>query len=167
MSKLVDDLLAELSVSDLTEEFHKQAGRFARAAFRHARAEDQVSMWEERVDLIFSKFYKQHRDENDDAKENDCKAFIRQQSKYRVAQDRLRRAKYTAAVLKAAVKAFEVKGSMLMQLGADRRAEYSNVDLPTTPVGTARRTKRSSDRMAEAEKVIRESMAPPRRRKRR
>jgi hypothetical protein len=160
MSDLVDVLLKEMSIGDLTKEFARQAGLFARRGFQHARAEDQVRKWEERVDMLFGQFYEAYREIEPDAKENDCKAYIRRQPDYRKAQASLRRARYNSMVLKYAVKAFEVKGSMLMQLGADRRAEFENVDRLLQNMGP-------SDRKRKAERIIRDNATPPSSRKRR
>jgi hypothetical protein len=117
-------LLSQLDISaDLSHEFSSQAAYYAHWAYAHARAQDQVRLLEERADLLFSRLYQEYRSDNSAAKENDCKAFIRQDRQYKAVQKRLRRARYNADVLKAGVRAFEMRRDMLIQLGAQFRAE--------------------------------------------
>lgn len=133
------ELLQELSIgSDLDAEFMKQSAFFATRAFQHARAEDEVRRLEERVELIFARLYAAYRKRHANAKENDCKSFIRRSEIYRRAMEALQRGKLDRDILKAAVKAFEMRRDMLMQLGAARRAEWTSTDMSA-------RTKRASN----------------------
>lgn len=153
-------VLRQLSIGDLSEEFERQSAYFADWAFEHADAQDTVRLAQEKVDLLFSEYYAEARERDSGAKENDCKAYIRSRSPYRVAQRRLRKAQYTADITRAAVKAFEMKASMLMQLGADRRAEYESTDLG----GRLKKRKDFERKKAEAEKALKEKFTKKKRR---
>jgi hypothetical protein len=129
MATREDTILEELAIGpDLDTEFRKQAAYFAYRAFQSASAHDRVRLLEERVDLLFSRLYAKYRSGYKDAKENDCKSYIRKHKSYKLAQEHLRIAKSSADILKVAVKAFEMRSSMLMQLGAMARAEYESTD---------------------------------------
>lgn len=129
MSTLSSKVQRDLSIGDLTEEFEKQAGRFFYYGYQRARAEDRVRQLEEKLDLQFGDLYAEYRQENPDAKENDCKAYIRGNESYQQTQAALRKARLNADVLKSACRAFDQKESMLMQLGADRRSALDSSDL--------------------------------------
>ncbi len=120
-------VLEELGISsDLEREFGRQASYYADWAFKHARAASRVRKLEERSELIFSKLYSQHKRDHRDAKENDCKAFIRSHQRYKEVMHELRQAQYEADVLKVAVRSFDMRRDMLMQLGAQHRSEYQS-----------------------------------------
>jgi len=124
------EIIRQLSIgADLAEEFTTCPAYFARYAFLHARAMDAVRKAEDTLELLFSELYAEYREEHDDAKENDCKAYIRSDTGYREAQRELRRAKRQSDTFKAAVRAFELKRDMLMQLGADRRNDLVGTDI--------------------------------------
>jgi hypothetical protein len=128
--KAFTEAMQQLSIgADLTREFMRQASYVAVWVYRHARAEDQVRRWEEHADLLFSKLYAEYREQEPGSKENDCKAYIRQDASYKEAQIRLRQARFTASVFKGFTRAFEQKRDMLMMLGADRRKEMDSTDL--------------------------------------
>jgi len=123
------DILAELAIgADLSEEFRKQPTYYAHWAFLAARAADEVRKYEERADRVFAQLYTEFKKKQPEAKENDCKSYIRRNPEYRTIQQRLRRSNYNLDVLKSAVKAFEMKSSMLNQLGAQHRAELEIFD---------------------------------------
>lgn len=127
--KTESEIINELSVSsDLNDEFRKQPGLFAYWAFQQARAEDQVRKAEEQSDLMFSMLYAKYRDSNPGAKENDCKSFIRRSKRYKEIIARLNKAKHDRDILKAAVRAFEQRRDMLIQLGANLRSEFDSTD---------------------------------------
>jgi hypothetical protein len=129
MATREETILEELAIGpDLDSEFRKQSAYFAYRAFQSASAQDRVRLLEERVDLLFSRLYAKYRSTHKDAKENDCKSYIRKHSKYKLAQKQLRDAKSSADILKVAVKAFEMRSAMLMQLGAMARAEHESTD---------------------------------------
>lgn len=119
-------ILSELEISsDLPEEFRKQSGYFAYWAFKAARAYDKVRQLEEKQELVFSQLYSDYRAKHPkDSKENDCKAHVRKAALYKAVAKQLRVAQRTADVLKATVRAFEMRRDMLIQLGAQHRAEY-------------------------------------------
>lgn len=125
------EILGELEISsDLAEEFMKQSGYFAYWAFKAARSYDQVRMLEERAELVFSHLYAEYRSKHPkDSKENDCKAYVRKHSLFKATAKKLRTAQRTADILKAAVRAFEMRRDMLIQLGAQNRAEHQSTDL--------------------------------------
>lgn len=123
-------ILEELDISsDLATEFTKQSGYFAYWAFKAARAYDLVRQYEEKQELVFSQLYSEYREKHPkDSKENDCKAYVRKHALYKATTQRLRQAQRSADILRAAVKAFEMRRDMLMQLGAQHRAEYASTD---------------------------------------
>lgn len=123
-----DELSAELADqlpigSDLQHEFAAQPAYYARWATLHARALDQVRKWEEREEVLFSRLYARYREHNPGAKENDCKAYIRRSQRYSDCRAQLASARHDADMLRGAVKAFEMRRDMLMQLGAMERQE--------------------------------------------
>ena len=129
MATREDTILEELSIGpDLDTEFRKQAAYFAYRGFQAASAHDRVRMLEEREELLFSRLYAKYRATHKDAKENDCKSYIRKHKAYKLAQEQLRTAKSSRDILKVAVKAFEMRSAMLMQIGAMARAEYESTD---------------------------------------
>lgn len=156
MTETENDILEALAISaDLSSEFSSQPSHFAHYAFQHARAEDMVRKCEERVELLFYQLYGAYRDDNPGAKENDCKSFIRQSVKHKRATKALHEAKKTRDVIKAAVRAFEMRRDMLIQLGANARAEFEGTDLGM------------NKKVARATKVIRETTKKSSRRRRR
>lgn len=130
LADIENSILSELEISsDLGEEFTKQSGYYAYWAFKAARAYDMVRQLEERKDLIFAELYAEYRAKHPkDSKENDCKSYVRKHALYKSVSERLRIAQRSADILKAAVRAFEMRRDMLMQLGAQHRAEYSSTD---------------------------------------
>lgn len=126
-----DEILSELGISsDLSEEFTKQASYYAHWGFTSVRAADRVRMLEERKELVFSQLYAEYREKNPkDSKENDCKAYIRKHSLYKEVSKKLREAEQQQDILKIAVRAFEMRRDMLIQLGAQHRAEFDSTDL--------------------------------------
>ena len=122
----------ELSISsDLQAEFQSQAAYFANWAFLHARAQDFVRALEERVEVSFYELYDEFRKEHSDAKENECKSFVRTHKHHQQLTAALRKGQFQADILKATVRAFEMRRDMLMQLGAQARAENESTDLKT------------------------------------
>lgn len=123
-------ILQELDISsDLEDEFTKQSGFFAYWAFKNARAMDRVRQLEERQELVFSQLYAKFRADNPkESKENDCKAYVRRHRLYKKVSSELRIAKRSADTFKVAVRAFEMRQGMLMQLGAQDRAEWHSTD---------------------------------------
>lgn len=129
MATREENILEELAIGpDLDSEFRKQAAYFAYRGFQAAGAQDRVRLLEERVELLFARLYAKYRSSHKDAKENDCKSYIRKHSKFKLAQKQVRDAKLSADTLKVAVKAFEMRSAMLMQIGAMVRAEYESTD---------------------------------------
>lgn len=124
-AELEEEVVEELTISDdLDTEFMRQASYFAHWAFRHARAEDSVRKHEEFVDLQFAQLYAAHKEKHPDSKENESKSFVRKSQQYKVAVKSMQGAKLARDILKAAVRAFEMRRDMLIQLGANRRHEY-------------------------------------------
>lgn len=130
---LEQTLMDELAISaDLNHEFSRQAGSFAHYAFQLARAEDLVRQLEERAELLFAKHYSAYRQKHPkDSKENDCKSYIRRTKEYQGAVSSLHKAKHNRDILKAGVRAFEMRRDMLIQLGAMYRMEIEGTDLKT------------------------------------
>jgi hypothetical protein len=149
-----------LSIGDLSEEFRRQPASMARWGFMHARAADNVRQTDEALELAFSELYAEYREQDPDAKENDCKAYIRTSKKYQAAQRARRKAHYNSDVLKAAVKAFECKRDMLIQLGSDRRADFQS-----SVLSIGEKSKRQVNRTKRAEQLIRESFTGKREQK--
>jgi hypothetical protein len=126
------EILEQLAITAaLDREFKRQSAYFALWAFRHARAEDAVRRAEEQVELVFARLYAAYRRQHTDAKENDCKSYIRRSKSHKAAVKAVRIAKFNRDILKAAVRAFEMRRDMLVQLGADARSELSSTDLST------------------------------------
>jgi hypothetical protein len=115
--------------SNLEMEFTRQSSLFARWSFLSARTQDVVRGLEEQVEISFYELYDEYRQDHHDAKENECKSFVRTHADHQRLTANLRDAQHNADVLKAAVKAFEMRASMLMQLGAARRSEYDSTDM--------------------------------------
>lgn len=123
-------IMEQLAIgASLEEEFRTCPAHFARYAFLHARAMDSVRQAEDQLELLFGLLYAEYREDNADAKENDCKAYIRSDERYKEGQQALRAAKRRSDTFKAAVRAFELKRDMLMQLGADRRNDLVGTDM--------------------------------------
>jgi len=148
----------ELAISaDLNHEFSKQAGSFAHYAFLLARAEDLVRQLEEKAELLFAKHYRIYRQKNPkDSKENDCKSYIRRTREYQEAVNALHKAKYNRDILKAGVRAFEMRRDMLIQLGAMFRMELDGTDLKTRSL---------QSKVKKATRVVRKTARTPRRRR--
>lgn len=149
-------IVDELAISsDLTAEFRDQSAHYAHWAFLAARAADRVRLLEERVELSFAELYAAYRDEHEDAKENDCKSYIRRQPEHKAMTQKLRRAQHDADVLKAAVRAFEMRRDMLIQLGAQFRAEEA-----ASGMGAPRPHKQSREEMIKrAGQIVRKTYA--------
>lgn len=137
--------------SDLTQEFASQAAYFARWAFLHARAQDTVRAMEERVEVSFYELYNEYRGEHSDAKENECKSYVRTHKRHQGLTSLARKAQFQADILKATVRAFEIRRDMLIQLGADKRSELEGTDLKT--------------KASRATKVVRDSIKDRRRKR--
>jgi len=130
---LQDQVMDELSItSDLPTEFAKQAAYFAHYAFLHARAMDFVRELEEQVEVSFYELYDEYRGGHSDAKENECKSFVRTHAKHQRLTQGLRAGQFQSDVMKATVRAFEMRKDMLVQLGAQYRAEMDGTDLKTS-----------------------------------
>lgn len=124
------EILDELKISsDLEQEFIRQASYYAHWASMHVVAMDKVRLAEEQTELLFGRYYREYKVRDPAAKENDCKAYIRRKKNYQEASLRLRRALYEADMLKVAVKAFEMRKDMLVQLGAHNRSEYKSTEM--------------------------------------
>jgi hypothetical protein len=133
---LPDDIEQEVAEqidigADLDHEFRSQAAYFAHWAFLHARAQDFVRAVEERVEVSFYELYDEFRKEHSDAKENECKSYVRTHKTHQQLTAAARKAQFQADILKATVRAFEVRRDMLVQLGAQRRAELESTDIKT------------------------------------
>lgn len=127
------DVMEQLSISsDLPTEFSSQATYFAHWAFLNARAQDFVRALEERVEVSFFELYDEYRSTHSDAKENECKSFVRTHEKHKKLTTALRRGQFQCDLLKATVRAFEMRRDMLIQLGAQHRAELEGTDLRTS-----------------------------------
>ena len=146
--------IKDLSIGDLSEDFRRQPATMARYGFLHARAADAVREQDENLDLVFSELYAEYREQDPDAKENDCKAYIRASKNYQQAQRGKRKAHYNADILRAAVRAFETKRDMLIQLGSDRRADFQS-----SVLSVGEKNKGQVNKTKRAEQVIRESFA--------
>jgi hypothetical protein len=148
MSDDRDDIQGELSVSsDLSREFAEQANRFASWGFEHATAEAEARRTEEAKDVIWAKLQLKYRARHSTAKENEVKAYITRHKAYRAAVQAWHKAKYNRDILRIAVESFKQRKDMLVQLGADKRAELDQTDLSL------------KKKTARANKVIKESLA--------
>lgn len=147
-------ILGELEISsDLPEEFTKQASYYAYWAFEYARANDAFRKSEENVDAVFSDLYAEFREENPDSKENDCKSYIRSHPDHKAALTRRRKSEYNLLIMKAALRAFEMRASMLSQLGAQFRAEKDQVGMGGAPPNSAEKRKKRK----KASKVVQDA----------
>lgn len=127
--EIEESLLTELEISsDLGYEFTRQAPFYAHWAFLHARSEDAVRKSEEKLDVLFAQLYRVCKKKNPEAKENDAKSFIRTRREHKDVVKELNAAKFARDMLKAAVRAFDMRHSMLIQLGMDRRKELDETD---------------------------------------
>lgn len=126
------DVSEQLAISsELDAEFRNQAAYFAHWAFLHARSQDFVRQMEERVEVSFYELYDEFRKDHSDAKENECKSYVRTHKHHQQLTSASRKAQYQADILKATVRAFEMRRDMLVQLGAQHRAEMEGTDLKT------------------------------------
>lgn len=130
MSETERDIQAELTVSsDLSREFAEQANRFASWGFDHARAEAEARRTEEVKDVMGARLDKKYRAGHKAPKENEVKAYITCHKAYRAAIQAWHQAKFERDILRIAVDAFKQRKDMLVQLGADKRAELDQTDL--------------------------------------
>ena len=135
------DLIAELEItSDLWNEFNTQPTSFSKWAYLRARALDEVRKYEELEKIKFYELYAEAKEElGSSSKENECKAFIFEDSKYRKILSLRREAKRQRDILTAACDAFAMKAQMLQQLGPMVRKELEQV-LAGAPKNVARRS---------------------------
>lgn len=141
------DILKELAIgSDLSEEFSRQASYFASWGFEHATAEAEARRSEEAKDVIGARLDKKYRANHKSPKENEVKAYVTCHKAYRAAVKKWHEAKFNRDILRIAVESFKQRKDMLVQLGADKRAELDQTDL-----SLRKKTKR-------ANKVLREVM---------
>ena len=106
---------------DLDEEFESCPSFYASATRIHAQAQDMVRRLEEDLDCVFSSLYAEYRTDHSNAKENDCKAYIRANQGYKEIVENLHKYKYLADLAKGLVRAWEIKRDMLIQRGAENR----------------------------------------------
>jgi len=131
-AEVESEVMEQLSISsDLTAEFMNQSAYFAHWAFLNARAQDFVRALEEKVEVSFFELYDEYRSQHSDAKENECKSFVRTHAEHQKLTAAQRRGQFQSDILKATVRAFEMRRDMLIQLGAQHRAEMEGTDLKT------------------------------------
>lgn len=141
------EVMEEIAISsDLDTEFIKQSAFFAHWSFLAARAQDAMRALEEKVEVSFYELYNEYRQDHSDAKENECKSFVRTHAKHQRLTAGLRRSQYQADILKAAVRAFDMRKDMLVQLGALRRHEHDSTDIKTKAQAATRIIKRTMRR---------------------
>ncbi len=141
------EILNELAVSsDLSEEFSRQASYFASWGFEHATAEAEARRTEEAKDVMGARLGKKYRREHKAPKEAEVKEYVTRHPAYRRAVKAWHDAKFARDILRIAVESFKQRKDMLVQLGADKRAELDQTDL-----SLRKKTKR-------ANKVLREVM---------
>lgn len=133
--------------SDLSNEFAEQANRFASWGFEHARAEAEARRTEEAKEVIWARLQMKYRDSHSGTKENEVKAYITKHKAYRAAVHAWHQAKYNRDILRVAVESFKQRKDMLVQLGADKRAELDQTDLSL------------KKKIRRANKVIRDTMS--------
>lgn len=147
MADLEKDIVQDLAVGpDLNEEFSRLPGTFFHYAYQHAKAEDACRRAEERLGLINAKAYAKYKEKFPSSKENEAKSHVQRSKAYREAQDEFSATKYNRDIIKAGVEAFRIKKDMLVQLGADRRAEYEGTDLKTKARSASKVVKKSYDK---------------------
>lgn len=124
------EIVDELSISDdLDAEFKHQASFFANWGFRHAHAEDEARRAEEDLELVFAGLYRAYKKKYPDSKETEAKSYVKKHKDHKAAMVKFQRAKMVRDIMKIAVRAFEIRRDMLIQLGANRRQEYDGADL--------------------------------------
>lgn len=117
-------IIEQLSISaDLPKEFGRQSSLYARWGFLQARAESEVRKYKEQLEYMFGVLYGEYKENNSTSKENEAKSFIWRHKKYVHINKKLMKAKFNRDILKVALKSFDIRSSMLMQLGAHYRAE--------------------------------------------
>lgn len=132
MNKLEKDIISDLEVgADLDEQFKRLPGTFFHYAYQHARAEDACRKAEEMLNLTNAKLYASYKKKFPSSKENEAKSYVHRSKQYIAAQDEYSEAKFQRDIIKAGVEAFRIKKDMLVQLGANQRAEYEGTDLKT------------------------------------
>lgn len=120
----VNAIIKQLSISsDLPKEFSQQSSLYARWGFLQARSESEVRKYKEQLEYTFGVLYGEYKENNSTAKENEAKSFVWRHRNYVRINKKLMNAKYNRDVLKVALKSFDIRSSMLMQLGAHYRAE--------------------------------------------
>ena len=147
MSDKQQEILDELAIdSDLSEEFSRQASYFASWGFEHAVAEAEARRTEEAKDVTGARLGRKYRGEHKAPKEAEIKEYVTRHPAYRKAVKLWHDAKFNRDILRIAVESFKQRKDMLVQLGADKRAELDQTDL-----SLRKKTKR-------ANKILREVM---------
>lgn len=124
------DILDEVAIGqDLSQEFARQASYFAEWGFAHATAEAEARRTEEAKDVTWAKLQLYYRRKHKSPKENAVKAWIMRHQLYRDVVTAWHQAKYHRDVLRVAVESFKQRKDMLIQLGADKRADLDMTDL--------------------------------------
>ena len=93
--------------------------------------------------MLNAKLYAKYKKEFPSSKENEAKSYVQRAKAYQAAQDEFSIAKFNRDIIRAGVEAFRIKKDMLVQLGADRRAEYEGTDLKTKTRSAERVVKKS------------------------
>jgi hypothetical protein len=156
MSDTERDILDDIAIgANLSEEFATNCSTFASWGFVHARAKAEARRTEETKDVIWAKLQLKYRKEHKAPKENEVKAWCTKHPAYRKAVLKWNEAKYHRDVIHAAVEAFRQRKDMLVQLGADKRAELDTTDLSL------------KKKIGRANKVLRETIGKKPKRKRR
>lgn len=128
--EIKNDLLGMLAISNnLDAEFANQCILYANVSFNAAVAHDEVRKTEEMLEVSFYELYDEYKKSHKDAKENECKSFVRTDLGYRELTDMCFRLQHIDDLMKVAVKAFEMREKMLIQLGAQSRKEYGMTDM--------------------------------------
>jgi hypothetical protein len=131
MSDLKEDPIEQLRVgSDIEYEFSSLAANFAYWSKKKAEAMEQVRKYESMLQQQFYVVYAEaKRDLGDKSKENECKAVIYKDEKYRKIDRLFREAKHVRDQFATIVEAFRLKASMLQQLGPLYRYELDSLQL--------------------------------------
>lgn len=123
------DILEEIGIgADLSQEFARQASYFAEWGFAHAVAEAEARRTEEAKEVIWARLQLYYRKKHKGPKENEVKAWITKHRLYRRVILEWNQAKYYRDILRVAVESFKQRKDMLVQLGADKRAELDVTD---------------------------------------
>jgi hypothetical protein len=124
------EILEELAIGpDLSLEFERQAPYFASWGFDHATAEAEARRTEEAKDVMGARLGKKFRREHKAPKEAEVKEYVTRHPAYRRAVKAWHDAKFARDILRIAVESFKQRKDMLVQLGADKRAELDQTDL--------------------------------------